>query len=313
MKTEKKLRLMMYTGLCVTIVAVVLACLAMIFEFESDIGYYAHSAPFHTVAQVLAVMLLLFATVMAFSFKKNELCQIINYDSTAFRFFASMTACLSLLCAYVEFTNLIASLRASVVKASTGNVLSALALIFSVASFFVYINYCFGKNEKKSESRGLCGMLTVAYLIIHLMETHVLWTTQMNNPTKIALQIALIVLVFGLIYTYKCEFAVNKTSSRLRVLFMLICPVFVLTFSIPTIIAYYARIYADFKVLVDAIYLTSVCGFVLSSYMPMSKARPIAAAEWAAINAKKEAQAEASDDSADSNDQNNNESTEKEA
>lgn len=285
MNTEKKLKLMWCVTASVTVVAVVLSVAAMLFEFESDIGYFAHFAPLHTISQILTTLLTLFVLVMTLTMKKHETCQIINYNSSVFRFFASMTACLSLLAAYVEFNTLISSLRESASPVSSTTAVIAGSLFFAVVSFFVYFNYCFGKNEKKSDTRGLCGMMAVGYLLCHLMETHLVWPTQMNNPVKIALQLAIIALMLALTYTFKCEFAINKTSGRLRLAFMLICPVVALVFAIPTVIAYYARIYTSFNTLVDAIYITSACGFVLASYMPQRLARPIAAAEWAEINA----------------------------
>lgn len=289
MKTEKKLKLMICVTTGVTVLAVALASAAILLEFESDIGYYAQSAPIHTVTQVLMALLLAFVAVLTLTFKKHELCPILNYNSAAFRFFASMTACLSLLNAYVEFTTLRSNLASSDTAASNANAVTAIALLFSVASFFVYFNYCFGKNEKKSDGRGLCGMIVVGYLILHLMETHLVWSAQMNNPIKTALQLALIAVIFALTYTFKCEFPINKASGRLRIFFLLVCPIIALTFSIPTIIAYYARIYTSFNALVDAIYITCTCGFVVASYLPTKHAYPIAAAEWAEINAAAEA------------------------
>ena len=285
MQTEKKMRLMWIVMAAATVIAVALSSVSMLLEFESDIGYYTRFAPIRTVSQILTALFVIFAAVMTFTSKKHELCPVLNYNSAAFRFFASMTACLSLLNTYVEFTTLRTTLGTNAVPVSSSNVITILALASSVASFFVYFNYCFGKNEKRSSSRGLCGMISVAYLLFHLMETHLVWPTQMNNPVKNALQISLIVTIFALTYTFKCEFAVNKASGRLRTFFMLVCPILTLTFAIPTVIAYYARIYTSFGTLVDAIYLICACGFVLASYMPVAKARPIAAAEWAEISA----------------------------
>jgi hypothetical protein len=288
MKTENKLKLTMCVATAATVLAVALASVSMLLEFETDIGFFALFSPLRITWQVLTALLIAFAVVVSATLKRTETFPVINYDSTAFRFFASMTACLSLLCAYVEITTLIASLRESSIIASKGNIVVIFAFLLAVASFFVYINYCFGKNDKKSEARGLCGMLTVGYLIVHLMETHVLWSTPMNDPVKVALQIAILSLIMALTYTFKCEFPIDKASGKLRIFFMLVCPILTLTFSVPAVIAYYARVYTNFNLLVDAIYVTCACGFVLASYMPVNKAQPIAAAEWAQINAENE-------------------------
>ena len=296
MKTENKMKLIMYVTAAVTLLAVVLASVSMLLEFESDAGFFAHFSPLRIAMQVLSALFILFILVMTATLKRTETFPVINYDSTAFRFFASMTACLSLLCAYVELTSLLASLRNSNLVASKANIAAVFGILLAVASFFVYINYCFGKNDKKSEARGLCGMLTVAYLIVHLMETHLLWSTPMNDPIKVSLQIAIIVLIMALTYTFKCEFPIDKASGKLRMFFLLVCPIVTLTFSVPAVIAYYARVYTNFNLLVDAIYVTCACGFVLASYMPVNKAQPIAAAEWAQINAENEEPVPDSDD-----------------
>lgn len=296
MHTDKKMRLVWWVTAAVTVIAVVLATASMILEFDSEIGYYAHSAPLHVTSQILIALLTVFVAVIIFTFKKHEICPVIYHNAAPFRFFASMTACLSLLNTYVEFTTLRSLFGTQTSPMSSANVITILALVLSVASFFVYFAYCFGKNDKKSDGRGLCGMVAVGYLLVHLMETHLVWPAQMNNPVKTALQTALIALIFALTYTFKCEFAINKASGRLRTFFMLICPIFVLTFSIPTVIAYYARIYTSFNTLVDAIYMTCACGFVLASYMPQDKARPIAAAEWAEITASIEVENDKSAD-----------------
>lgn len=271
-----------------TFLCTVLSAIAMFTEFDSSIGYFNNNAVCHMISNGLMWVSVAVLLIGALLFRKREIFPVINYDSSPFRFFSSMSACLSLLMTYVRFQTYMVNVTSSDPMVLRGNIFTLMTTVFSLLSFFVFITYAFGKNEKKSSKRAMFGFVAVGMLGFRLMETHFTWNVQMNNPIKLALQFALVVTVFALIYTFKCEFAINETSPYQRLFFLLLCPIFAITFAVPVIIVYYAKIYTDFSLLADSLVLLSVCGFVLTSYTPCRIAKPLCDADWAEYDLKLE-------------------------
>ena len=66
----------------------------------------------------------------------------------------------------------------------------------------------------------------------------------------------------------------------MRLISLMATPVVVLSFAIPTVVCYYARVNMIFTYLIDALLYISLCGFVMFSYMPCAKAKPICDEKW---------------------------------
>ena len=159
------------------------------------------------------------------------------------------------------------------------NFLFAMAVLAVVSGFALMI-YAFGKNEKNKPSRAFLCALPSGVVLVRAIEIQFDGSIEMNDPLKISLQLASIALILGIIYTAKCEFDINETTPRMRLITLMFTPVMVLSFAIPTIVCYYARVNMIFTYLIDALLYLSLCGFVMFSYMPCAAAKPICDEKW---------------------------------
>lgn len=282
MNTMKKLRWMIGVSALGTLAVTVLRVLAVLFELDGETGYFKRTSPLNTAANIVLCVFTVALFAAPFFFKEREIAPVLNYQSSFFIFFSVMSACLLLVNAYVRWMEHgDAALRGSTAQGGAGFLLPN--VICSVAAAIGFFAYAFGKNEKRRTARSLIGLLGAAVLFLRAIELHFNNYIEMNHPIKIYLQLALVSLAVALLYMAKCEFRVCDASPKARLLSLLIAPLFAISYSLSMLVSYYAQIYANFSFLIDAILILALSGAVLASYTPCRKARPIAEAEWAAL------------------------------
>ena len=284
---------MMWLCLACTLLTLALSMAAMLFEFDSAMGYFNAKAPLFYASQIIPWAFLAFCAIFVFTMKKTEHFPVLNYGSNVFRFSAGMVGFLSLLSAYAEISSL-GRLNDSQTPelASRQRIFVIIGVVFALVSFGVYMAYLLGRNEKKSTARAALGAAGVIHVTMRIIENEVARGFAPNHSIKTMIQLAQIAVALALLYTFKCELPIKKSGGRARTFYMLVCPVFSLGFALPLVAAYYLRIFTNFDVLVDSVYAVFLSFVVLASSLPARKARPMVAAELAELKAA-EAQAAA--------------------
>ncbi len=267
-------------SLLITLAVSALSIVAVLTEFDSEIGFYELKAPFHTASGVLSLVAVAGFAAASFSFKRREYPTVLNGEIAVFRFFSSLAACLSLLEAYVRFITYRANATNTDPLIQRGNTFTLLTMVLSLASFFVFLWYAFGKNDGRNPGRANYSFCIVGMLVLRLMESHFTWTVQMNNPMKLAQQISLIVASFAVIALGKCELSVHEAPKKMRVFTLAVTPIFLLPFALTVFVGYYTKTYTSFPLLADGLLLAAICGFVMSSYMPVKRSEEILEREW---------------------------------
>lgn len=263
-----------------SLAATVMKCVAMFKEYDKESGYFALSSPINVIATIIPLLALAFFVVVSFTFKPREIFPMINYSSSYFRFFASTSGCLMLVYAYVKFGEFRAEKTSLTNTNAKQTVFLLLIVLLSLLSFVGLMVYAFGKNERNDPKRSFLAIAPAGVVMLRAIEIQFDSNIAMNDPLKIAFQIASLVLMLALVYLAKCEFDVSETDPRMRFITLLTVPVFVLAFAVPTIICYYAKVSTVFSYLVDSLLYLSLCGFVVSAYTPCKKAKPICDAMW---------------------------------
>lgn len=280
MNTLKKMKLTFLFSLIATVCATALKTAAMFLEFDKTIGFFYESAPLNTASNLILMISVIAFAAMSFTFKKRELFPIINYSSSVFRFFSSTSGCLMFVYAYVKWNEYLTEKKilsdANVKKANFLLILTLLALAAGIALFV----YAFGRNEKNSPKRAFVAFIPAGVVLVRAIEIQFDGNIEMNDPLKVLFQLSSVVLMLSVVYTAKCEFKIHETNPRMRYITLALCPVFTLTFAVSTIICYYSQVSTVFAYLVDALLYLSLCGFVVSSYYPCAKAKPICDAKW---------------------------------
>lgn len=267
-----------------SIASTVLKCIAMFTEYDKDSGYFALSSPINVIATLLPLLSIAFFAIVSFTFKPREIFPVINYSSSCFRFFSSTSGCLMLVYAYVKFGEYRAE-KSSLTNANAKQTLFLILIVlFSLVSFVALMMYAFGKNEKNDPKRSFLALTPAAVVMLRSIEIQFDANVAMNDPLKIAFQVASLVLMLALVYLAKCEFDVSEADPKMRFITLLSVPVFVLAFAVPTIVCYYAKVSTVFSYLVDSLLYISLCGFVVASYTPCKKAKPICDAMWSSYD-----------------------------
>ncbi len=266
MKYIKNMKLLFVVSAVLTAAVTVIRTVSILTEFEADIGYFKHGAILDPICNALLIVAALLFFLQTIVTKREDHSHSINRDSTAFRFFASFSACTSLFYAYMMWNQYsVESEHISVMPARTTGFMIAV-MVFSLLSFAGLMVYAFGRNDKPNKWRSFAALLPAMMLILRGVEVHFDSSVEMNDPIKIQLQLACVALSLALLYTAKTELDTNETSPRARTATLLAAPVFAISFSVAIVVSYYTKTYSDLSYLMDAVVLIPLCGFVLSSY-----------------------------------------------
>ncbi len=283
---KKKIRkYILPASACLTLGVTMLSVLAVLFEYEKGGEYFLQKAPLCTVSLVLMILGAAGGIAAGFFTEKRDPVAVPDFNSSVFRFFASFSGCVSLIFAYVRFGVYRVNVTSSDPMALKGNSFTLLTVIFAVLSSAACFSYAFGNNKKRNRARAIYGLAPAVMITFRLMETHFMSDRPMNSPMRLLLQAAIIVNALALLYMTKCELYIYEADARRRMASLAALPTVSVPFVVMMTVGYLTKTFGNFEMLVDAFMLFSLTGLVLSSYMPASKAKVIAEAEWAEYDA----------------------------
>ena len=165
-----------YLSLGFLALATVIRCLAFAFQFDSDIGYFSRGAVLPIVSLVLLLAGLAVGVYAAIRYRKEVKCERL-FRRLEWPSFAAMFAMIGYMF-YMGYCFFFVQKK----------ILWGILVLFSVLGVVFFLKSFFGRQSMQETTAWGFGLVIYEVLVIFLNYTE--WTTTLNSPIKMTLQLA---------------------------------------------------------------------------------------------------------------------------
>ncbi len=229
-KSRKALVIYGITALCVCFLCVLLRFISTVFFFDYRIGYYISGAPLPIIANILPIVAAVCALAI-YAIPALRLSVNTPTDTKSVNI-GSWIAALGFVLFSVIYLISLANYLEIYGKLPISYIVGALASLSGCAFFILK---ALGHSSKLSYV--LCGILTVIWFVLALIESYFDTFVQMNSPIKLVFQFACLGAM--LLIVSEMRMGVDNTRSRMHLLSATLAAILLPMSSVPSIICYY--------------------------------------------------------------------------
>ena len=233
-----KLRVFTLATAGVTLAVAILRTVPLFVAFDREIGYFASGSAPVTILYILEGLALLAAFVLPFLVKRDTLPVTRTPLTRAAVVSAGLAALASLAAIVLIFVHL-ASLSEPALAIVPISVLGAIFLIITAAFFILQ----FLAEAPPPHTLALCGYGVILAAVCLLSLTYFDLTVQMNAPHKISLHLALLSIMFCMLFDVRTLLGIAR--PRAHGVVSAICCFLCITTGLSNCIAFIGDIYTD--------------------------------------------------------------------
>ncbi len=202
-KTKRAKTIFFISALAFSLTCIVLRTLAMLFVFETDIGYYKSESPLGLAASLLPTLCAVAAAVFCF-------IRPLKIEANAAKNTLSLRICFALFTVIFIIMTAFAA-QSTAYGYSLRNILTVLFCVLSTL-FFLLLTI-----NKKTDSAlyVISGIAVIAWLVMTLSESYFDSYVQMNSPIKLSFQFGVLAAMLLTVNEVRCTLNDNRVSFHL--------------------------------------------------------------------------------------------------
>lgn len=201
-----------------SVICIALRLVCYLFAFDADLHYFSHSSPLPTIADAILILSLLWAASSVIFLPRTSLRPIMPAYSTATIFAVSLCGFILLFFSGRDaVTYLTGGFMPSSMLAYQRDLILHLITIISGLLAAGYFFTSLSPSGRKAGWHVLLGFFPVIWAVVKLAQVYFDFTHPMNEPSKVAVMLALITAMLALLQ--ELRMLLDRHQPRLALLF----------------------------------------------------------------------------------------------